>query len=203
MDEPQDLEEADEHLVDPINGSVTVSPRRGDSAAAKHLAAVAVETAQFAAMDWPTLRAALREVVAGTRTASTEALICICRLAYEAGDRAKVNLAFEAASKTATSLLLSQAFGRAEDERREHAQEILLKLFAAIRAGKSQLAEKFFAAFAKRRAIDLFRRREALLESKLDRAEPAGDVDPIDIVPDRTASVEDGGGGVFSREHCG
>ncbi len=185
-----DLEEADEDPVAPTTRPGAVPPRRSTSAGAKHIAAVEAETAQLAAMDWPTLHTALREVVAGMRTASTEALIRICRKAHEAGDRAKVNLAFEAASKTATPLLLSQAFGQAEDERREQAQEILLQLFTAIRAGKSQLAERFFAAFAKRRSIDLFRRREARLEGKLDRIEPAGEADPIDEVPGRGASVE-------------
>jgi RNA polymerase sigma factor (sigma-70 family) len=191
MDEPQELEEADKDLVVPVIGSGTAPPRRRKSAASeKHVAEVEAETAQLDAMDWPTLRALLQEVVAGTRMASTEALIRICRRAYDAGDRAKVNLAFEAATKTATPLLLSQAFGLADDERREQVQEILLQLFAAIRAGKSQLAEKFFAAFVKRRSIDLFRQRESRLEGKLERAEPTGETDPIDALPDRTPLVE-------------
>ncbi len=191
MDESQDRGEAEEDLVVPPTGSGPAPSRhRTFDDAAKHLAGVEAETAQFTAMDWPTLRTSLREVVAGTRTASTEALIRICRRAHEAGDRAKVNLAFEAASKTATQLILSQAFGLAEDERREQAQEILLQLFVAICAGKSELAEKFFAAFVKRRSIDLFRRRESRLEGRLERAEPTGETDPIDALPDRTARVE-------------
>lgn len=151
---------------------------------------VEAETAKLAAMDWPTLRLRLREIVAGTQVASTEALIRICRQAQEAGDRPKVNLAFEAASKTATPLLLSQAFGQGEEDRRDQVQEILLQLFAANRAGKSQLAEKFFADYAKRRSIDLFRRRDARLEAKLNRKEATEATDPIDEVPDRSPSLE-------------
>jgi RNA polymerase sigma factor (sigma-70 family) len=190
-EESHELREGDD-VVEPDMDIKVAEPRRGQAAAAaaKHLAEVAAETSKLAAMDWPTLRAFLRAIVAGTHTASTEALVRICRQAYEVGDRAKVNLSFEALSKTAAPLLLSQAFGQAEDERREQVQEILLQLFAAIRAGKSELAERFFADYAKRRSISLFRKRDALFEGKLERSEPVGDIDPIDTVPEQVASLE-------------
>jgi RNA polymerase sigma factor (sigma-70 family) len=102
-----------------------------------------------------------------------------------------VSLSFEAVAKTATGLLLAQAFGQADEARKDQVQEILLKLFEAIRSGKSRLAETFFAQFAKRRAIDQFRRRDTQIEGKLDRAEPTEESDPIGELPSREPALED------------
>jgi RNA polymerase sigma factor (sigma-70 family) len=198
MEEPQEIEEPDD-VAEPVASKKVGKPCRakvGSAAAAKHLAEVDAETAQLAGMDEATLRTVLREVVAGTHIASAEALVRICRQAHEAGNRARVNFTFEALSKTAAPLLLSQAWGMAEDERKEQVQEILLELFAAIRGAKSALAERFFAAFAKRRSISLNRKREARFEGAFQKIEPVqsvesdGDTDPLDDVPDRIPSHE-------------
>jgi RNA polymerase sigma factor (sigma-70 family) len=101
-----------------------------------------------------------------------------------------VNLSFEAVAKTATPRLLSQAFGQSEDERAEQVQEVLLHLFADIRAGKAGLAERFFASYSHRRAIDLFRKRDARLEGKLERREPTAEGDPVDKLPDHAPNLE-------------
>jgi RNA polymerase sigma factor (sigma-70 family) len=195
MAEQQDVEEIeDDDLDGPNGGGDARSGPRSKAAAAKwksHLLKVNAETNELNGLDPVTLNKVLREVIAGSREISTEALIRICAGASRAGNRPLVNLSFEAVTKTATPLLLSQAFGQAEDERREQVQEILLQLFAAIRAGKSQLPERFFAKFAKRRSIDLFRRRDARLEAKLERSEPVAEADPVDELPDRTPSLED------------
>ncbi|MGD9633542.1 MULTISPECIES: RNA polymerase sigma factor [unclassified Afipia] len=195
MAEQQDVEEIeDDDLEGPDGGDEPPSGPKSKAAAAKskaHLAKVAGETAELNGLDPAALNKVLREVIAGSRQISTEALVRICAGASRAGNRLLVNLSFEAVTKTATPLLLSQAFGQAEDERREQVQEILLQLFAAIRAGKSQLPERFFAKFAKRRSIDLFRRRDARFEAKSERSEPVAEADPVDELPDLTPSLED------------
>ena len=195
MAEQQDVEEIEDDDLDGLDGGdEPPSGPKSKAAAAKskaHLATVAGETAELNGLDSATLNKVLREVIAGSRQISTEALVRICAGASRAGNRLLVNLSFEAVTKTATRLLLSQAFGQAEDERREQVQEILLQLFAAIHAGKSQLPERFFAKFGKRRSIDLFRRRDARFEAKLDRSEPIAEADPVDELPDLTPSLED------------
>ena len=101
-----------------------------------------------------------------------------------------MSLSFEAVAKSATGLLLSQAFGQTDEDRKDQVQEILLQLFAAIRAGKSRQAETFFAQFAKRRAIDQFRRRDARIEAKLERQEPTEISDPVDELPQQEPTLE-------------
>lgn len=195
MPEQQDVEEIeDDDLNLRHGGEEEPSGPRSKAAAAKskaHLAKVAAETTELNGLEPARLNEILREVIAGSRQISTEALVRTCSEAYRAGNRLLVNLAFEAVTKTATPLLLSQAFGQAEDERREQVQEILLQLFAAIRAGKSQLPERFFAKFAKRRSIDLFRRRDARFEAKSEKSEPVAEADPVDELPDRIPSLEE------------
>lgn len=195
MAEQQDLEEIeDDDLDGPDSGDEPPLGPQSKASAPKskaHLEKVTGETAELNGFDPATLNKVLREVIAGSRQISTEALVRICAGASRAGNRLLVNLSFEAVTKTATPLLLSQAFGQAEDERKEQVQEILLQLFAAIRAGKSQLPERFFAKFAKRRSIDLFRRRDARFEAKSERSELVAEADPVDELPDLTPSLED------------
>jgi RNA polymerase sigma factor (sigma-70 family) len=193
MAEQQDAEELeDDDLVDGSDEAVDMPKSKAAAAALKaHLAKVAGETAELNGLVPAALDDVLRDVIAGTRRISTETLIRICAGAHRAGNRRLVNLSFEAVTKTATPLLLSQAFGQAEDERKDQVQEILLQLFAAIRAGKSQLPERLFAKFAKRRSIDLFRRRDARFEAKLERSEPVAEADPVDDLPEQTPSLED------------
>jgi RNA polymerase sigma factor (sigma-70 family) len=133
---------------------------------------------------------ALRQVIEGGRAASAEALVHLCRGAHEAGDRQTLNLAFEALGKRATPLLLSQAWGLSADERREQVQEILLEIFEAIRKNKADFAESNFAAFARRKAISLYRSRRARYEGANKRIEPTEEVDPLDNIPARIPSAD-------------
>jgi RNA polymerase sigma factor (sigma-70 family) len=184
MDESQGVDDADDELADSMTKALP-SQSHKDARKAKHLATVETEAAQFASMNWPSLRSSLREVIAGQRVCTTEALVRICSMAHQQNDRPKFNLAFEAASKTAVPLLISQGFGQIDD-RHDQAQEVLLQLFAAISQGKAQLAQTFFAAYAKRRAIDLFRRNDTQIEAKMDRIDPTETVDPIETLSDST-----------------
>jgi RNA polymerase sigma factor (sigma-70 family) len=181
-------EEIDDH--DPRGRDFDEAGIAANPANSRHLQEVATEEILLLSLGSLAQTAALREVLSGTRKLSVEALVRVSARAHRGGNEALMKLAFEAAAKMATPLLLSQAFGQAKDEREEQAQEILVYLLEAIRGGRSKLAETFFGSFAKRRAIDLFRKRDARLEAKLDRAEPQADWDPIDDVPDRTAGVD-------------
>jgi len=120
MAEQQDVEEIEDDDIDgPDGGDEHTSGQKSKAAAAKskaHLAKVAGETAELNGLDSATLNKVLREVISGSRRISTEALVRICARASRAGNRLLVNLSFEAVTKTATPLLLSRAFGQAEDE---------------------------------------------------------------------------------------
>lgn len=148
------------------------------------------EFAQWNDLERPKRLAALREAVAGRRAASLEVLTQLCRQAVEAGDRQKLNLAFEALSKKAAPLLFSQAWGLTKEDRRDQVQEVLLKIFAAIQNGRAGYAESNFAGFAKRRAIELYRARQGRWEGANERIEPTEMVDPMDKVPARLPSQE-------------
>jgi RNA polymerase sigma factor (sigma-70 family) len=134
--------------------------------------------------------AALREVIAGTRVATPEVLVRLCCLAREQENRAALSLAFEAFTKTVTPLLLSQAWGMSPTDRQDQVQEILLRTFAAIQNGKADFAANWFAAFAKRQAISLYRMHHARFEGANQRNEPVGDNDPLDEVHARIPSAE-------------
>jgi RNA polymerase sigma factor (sigma-70 family) len=136
-------------------------------------------------LETSSLRTELSEVINRHRQALPEVLVRLCRNAYKSGDRTTLNLAFEALAKTTVRLLLSQAWGLAIDERHQQAQEILLKIFDDIRNDKADFAETYFAAYARRRAIDLYRSRKATLEGSNIREEPADELDPIDDLPSR------------------
>jgi len=160
------------------------------AASEAHLVKIEAETAQLNGLDAAELYKALRDAIAGSRKITTEALVRICAGACAAADDRLVKLSFEALVKSATPLLLSQAWGLSEDQAEEQAQEIFAQLFVAIRTGKSGLAGRFFAAYARRRSISEHRKREARIEGALTRIEPVDDLDPIDEVPDRIPSHE-------------
>jgi RNA polymerase sigma factor (sigma-70 family) len=195
MAEPTAADEADEVDDDheDCDGGIQ-SPSglksKADAASAAHLAQVDAEMALLSALDASSLAKALRGVIAGSNDVSTEALVRVCTGAYQAADRGLINLSFEALAKTATPLLLSQAWGLTREEADDQVQQILMELFRSIKSGKSRLAGRFFAAYAKRRSISEYRKREARFEGSFTRTEPEGDYDPLDEVPDRLPSQE-------------
>jgi RNA polymerase sigma factor (sigma-70 family) len=148
------------------------------------------ELAAWYAMDRVEQVSVLRTASAGNRRFTVEALVHISCQAHAAGDRPGLNLAFEALSKMATPLLLSQAWGQAADERYDQAQEVLLHLFKAIQAGTAGYAEVNFASFAKRKAISLYRARASRFEGSYTRIEPSDELDPLDDVAARLPSQE-------------
>jgi RNA polymerase sigma factor (sigma-70 family) len=160
---------------------VTNGPRRPE---------VEDELAGWYAMARPEQVAALHATATGSRGFTVEALVHISTQAYGAGDRAGLNLAFEALSKVATPLLLSQASGQAADEREEQVQEVLLHLFKTIQTGTADYAEVNFASFAKRKAISLYRARASRFEGTYSRVEPSDELDPLDDVVARMPSQE-------------
>ena len=141
---------------------------------------IEAELESWRGLDAADRRTALRQVIEGGRAATAEALVRLCCLAHDQGDRQTLNLAFEALSKAVTPLLLSQAWGMAADERREQVQEILLETFAAIQSGKAGFAANRFAAFARRRSISLYRARCARFEGINEREEPTSEDDPLE-----------------------
>lgn len=155
-----------------------------------HLEKVAAEEASILALAPPARTSALREILRGDRKVSVEALVRVSARGHRDGDEALMKLAFEAAAKLAAPLLLFQAFGQSRDEREEQVQEINLQLLKAIRAGTSKLAENFFASFARRRAIDLFRKRDARIDGSLERVEPQDEWDPLDDIPERAVGID-------------
>jgi len=195
MVEPAGADEADEvddDLEDRDGGAGSPSglKSKADTASEAHLAKVDVEMALLNALDASSLAKTLRGVIANSHDILTEALVRVCAGAHQATDRGLVNLSFEALAKTAAPLLLSQAWKLTKEEADDQVQQILMELFRAIKSGKSGLAGRFFAAYAKRRSISEYRKREARFEGSFTRTEPAGDYDPLDEVPDRLPSQE-------------
>jgi DNA-directed RNA polymerase specialized sigma24 family protein len=134
---------------------------------------------------------ALGEAVNGATDWSLEALLHVSRQAYYTNSRKLFNLAFEAFSRRATPLLVSQAWGTAAQERQEQVQDILLHTFKAIRTGKADYAEINFASFAKRKSISLHRARVSRFEGSFDRVDPIEDADPIDHLTVDTSGPEE------------
>jgi len=193
MPQQNDVDDIEDNDLDGPGGNAEVSAPKSSAEAAKseaHLAEVDAQTAHLKRLDAGELNKVLREVIAGSQKLTTEALIRTCVEACAENNERLVKLSFEAVVKSATPLLLSQAWGLSEDEAEEQAQEIFAQLFAAIRAGKSGMAGRFFAAYAKRRSISEHRKREARIEGAMTRIEPEGDVDPIEELPDRIPSAE-------------
>lgn len=122
----------------------------------------------------------LKKVIAGSDDLSIEALVTISREAWLNEDRPALNLAFEALAKRTTPLLMSRAWGLGIEEKKDQVQEILLEVFKAITGDKFEYLEVSFAGFARRKAIDLFRRRSATIEGVSERIEPTEDGDPVE-----------------------
>lgn len=110
----------------------------------------------------------LDAIIRGKRAVRPEVLVYECIRAHKERSRHMLNLAFEALSKRAGPLLLRQARGLPHHERQSQAQQVLLDLFEAIINGRASFAQNRFAAFAKRRAISLYRKRCARLEGAYD-----------------------------------
>lgn len=193
MAEQHDVDEIEDDDLDVPGSEPGVPALRSRTDAAKskaHLADVDTETAHLENLEPEELNKALRDVIAGSLEFTTETLVRTCAGASAKGDERLVKLSFEAIVKSATPLLLSQAWDLSEDEAEEQAQEIFAQLFVAIKAGKAGMAGRFFAAYAKRRSISEYRKRQARIEGAMTRIEPDGDIDPIDEVADRIPSAE-------------
>jgi RNA polymerase sigma factor (sigma-70 family) len=133
---------------------------------------------------------ALTDATRGVRDWSPEVFVHVSVQAYAEGNRRKLNLAFEAFAARATPLLLSQAWGSAENEEEDQVQEILLHTCRAIVTGTADYAEVNFADFAKKKAISLHRSRESRFEGAFDQVEPEPDSDPLEHVADRVPTPE-------------
>jgi DNA-directed RNA polymerase specialized sigma24 family protein len=190
MEEPRELEEADEAPDPEADQAAGGWANRRNLATRKHLAEVDSEAAFLGKLAPTELRSALREVVAGSRAILPETLVRLSVAAHDAGDRRLLSLSFEALTKTVTPLLAKQAWDLTGEDIRDQVQEVLEQLFEDIRAGKSGMAGRVFAAWAKRRSIDLYRKRAARFEGAFARKEPTPDGDPLDEVADRVMSQE-------------
>ena len=193
MTEPAELD--DPSVIPPVPSGAGVAQKSGASTVppvpnGPRRPEVEGELVAWYAMGRTEQVAALRATTAGVRRFTVEALVHISWQASAAGDRAGLNLAFEALSKMATPLLLNQAWGQASDEREEQAQEVLLHLFKQIRAGAAGYAEVNFASFAKRKAISLYRMRASRFEGSSTRIQPTEELDPLDEVAARMPSQE-------------
>lgn len=183
-DDPSD--ETPQALIHACGEVTSVDGHNEDSCVTDTAVATLVESGS----DEAAQQAALREVIAGKRQTTAEVLITMCQRAHQEGDRATLNLAFEALSKIAAPLLLSQAWSLSAEDRRDQVQHILMEVFAAIQAGKGGFAQRHFAAFAKRRSISLYRKRRSQFEGVNKRIEPSENDDPIDGLPARLPSAE-------------
>ena len=107
------------------------------------------------------LKARLRQCIAGTEPILEETLVYLVREAIANTDRALLNLAFEALNRLATPVLLSHARILPLEERREHPQEVLMRVYAAAERGGTAIdyAEVNFNHYLKRRSIERLKER--------------------------------------------
>ena len=133
---------------------------------------------------------AIRAAALGARDWSIEVFVHVSAQAHAAGNRRLLNQSFAAFVKRATPLLLSQAWGSAENEREDQVQEILTHTCRAIVVGSADYAEINFADFAQKKAISLHRSRVSTLEGSFEQLEPTPEADPIDDLPDREPNPE-------------
>jgi hypothetical protein len=103
MEEPRELEEADETADPETDQAAGRGPNRRNLATRKHLAEVDSEAAFLGKLAPTELRSALREVVAGSRAILPETLVRLSVAAHDASDRRLFSLSFEALTKTVTS----------------------------------------------------------------------------------------------------
>lgn len=175
---------ADSGEADPPDGQI--SSGQDDP----HVAAVQADRSAWQALDPATLAADLRAVISGAKTAMPETLVWLSQRAHDASDRKMLNLAFEALCKRAAPSLSSLSWGSNKEDRKDTVQEILTSVLAAVRRGKSEFAQNWFAAFASRASISLYRKHRARLEGSNTRVEPTPDRDPVDELPARAPSQE-------------
>lgn len=144
--------------------------------------AIENELRHWETLSRPEQQDCLRSVVETGSGFSYETLVRICSDALRASDVRLLNLAFEALAKKATPLLLRLAPSQSsEQDREDHAQEILTQVFEDILSGNTGFSARNFVVFARRRSIDLYRRRKRRLEAHLVRIEPTeDDLDPLD-----------------------
>ena len=116
-------DEAKRSVALPTVLAAGATPSRRDVERLPH---VQVEIDHWSEMEPEEQRKAYRDIIAGRRTASAETMVYFCRLAHEAGDRALLNLAFEAMTKLATPKLLKSAWGQTPEDRNDQAQHILM-----------------------------------------------------------------------------
>jgi RNA polymerase sigma factor (sigma-70 family) len=171
-------------------GDQPASETKSEPLLARRRLEIEAELAEWNRFSSEDQTAALRNEVCARPRLSHEVLVCICRQAVKANDRKRLNLAFEALSKSATPLLLSQVRGFPKEDRRDAVQEILTLLFKAILAKNTDYAEVCFASFSRRRAIELYRAHKRHFESVAQRIEPAADTDPIDDLPGFAPNAE-------------
>jgi len=109
-----------------------------------------------------------------------------------ASDHTLLNLAFVALCKLATPSLLKHAWRLPQDEQLEHAQEILMRVYAAAKKGGTAIdyAEVNFNAYLKYRSIDRLRERNDDFEVVSRRINPTDNHDPLNTVLAREPSLE-------------
>jgi DNA-directed RNA polymerase specialized sigma24 family protein len=138
------------------------------------------------------LKVRLHQCIAGAAPILGEVLIYLLRVAITNADRALLNLAFEALSKLATPALLKHARILPPDEQSEHAQEVLMRVFAAAKQGGATIdyAEVNFNDYLKCRSIERLRERNNDFEVVSRRINPTDTYDPLNSVLDRDPSLE-------------
>ena len=121
-----------------------------------------------------------------------QTLIYLVRMAIANTDHTLLNLAFEALSKLATPALLKHSRMLLQDERSEHAQEVLMRVYAAAKQGGAAIdyAEVNFNSYLKCRSIERLRERNDDFEVVSRRINPTDKYDPLNTVPDREPSLE-------------
>jgi DNA-directed RNA polymerase specialized sigma24 family protein len=120
------------------------------------------------------LKTRLHQCIAGAAPILEEALIYLIREAIAKTDRALLNLAYEALTRLVTPLLLSHARILPIEERREHPQEVLTRVYAAAKQGGAAIdyAEVNFNDYLKRRSIERLRERNNDFEVVNSRLDP-------------------------------
>lgn len=138
------------------------------------------------------IKARLHQCIAGAASILGETLIYLVRMAITHTDHTLPNLAFEALSKLATPTLLKHARMLPQDERFEHAQEVLTRVYAAAKQGGVAIdyAEVNFNAYLKYRSIDRLRERNDDFEVVSRRINPTDKYDPLNTVPAQGPSLE-------------
>ena len=179
-----------------MEGSEHSHPRAGAVPRAlskqKRCSEVETEIRVLIALPADELKARLRQCIAGSAPILGETLIYLVRTAITAADHALLSLAFEALSKLATPSLLSHAWMLPKDEQLKHAQEVLMRVYAAAKQGGAAIdyAEVNFNDYLKCRSIDRLRERNDDFEVLNSRINPTDEYDPLHTILAREPSLE-------------